>query len=293
LLHRCLLLLTLLAAAPALAGGPALSIGLEAAPEATLSAPPVPGAALEAVTAGFEAEWTHAVSARTFLSHALSARSTRLSWRGWGDAAPPVDRFQELGYRLAVTRLLNDPRWSVTVTAEPVLGADLDGDVRSQALNTSVAVLAVRTPDGVARTGFGLAYTFQFGAPVPIPLYLHHREGDRFHVDLLLPGDAEVSVGLSSGLRLGAAFRLRGGQAVFGDGVLPGREPRLQYVQAVLGPRLIWTPRENLRAVLDAGVAVHREWRVMDGDVERERWDPETGPALRLLLTWRPGGGPC
>jgi hypothetical protein len=272
-LHGTAVLLGLLAVAVPADAGMTLSLAVGAHGDAMLS----DGGEAGLRSSSAELAWTRVLDGGgTIIEHAVSGSLFEF------DGLAVEDRVGEAAYRL--TWIRNPaPHRTWIVVLQPTIASSFEADLGADDFNLTAAVLRLTHRSANLSLGWGLAYTMQFGTPFPIPLaQIRWTDGGRWFLEALLPSSIVLDRDLGRGWQAGADLTVAGGQYRLDPAAHGVDNPQLQRVETVIGPHLGWTSRRGDTVRLNAGWAVVRELRLMDGRNEVVDLEPDTGPSLGL-----------
>lgn len=209
----------------------------------------------------------------------------------WTEQLPrPTDAYIIDINLLAMGQLTN--KWSYVAQATPAIKSGLEEKMAGQDFAIEGAFLAIRQAGERTSYGFGLGYSTNFGAPIPIPLLqLDYKAslwegGPAWRGNILLPSSIEAWVIPFKRLEVGLQLRSIGDRHHITEvGTAAINKPYSDYFDTVLGPSVILyiTPWMSLN--VESGFSLYRQMQVTDGRDELISFEPEQAGFLRWQLT--------
>jgi hypothetical protein len=182
-------------------------------------------------------------------------------------------------------------RWSLVGQATPALKSGLEEELKSEDFAIEAAVLASRQSGDHWVLGFGVAYTTNFGTPIPIPLLQLEHEGTlwsggpAWRGSALLPSTLETWVLPAPRLELGVQLRTLGDRHHLTDDGSALRQPYSDYFDTVVGPTVIVHLTPWLKVDVESGVSIYRQMQITDGRDEVVSFEPNQAAFLRWQVT--------
>lgn len=183
-------------------------------------------------------------------------------------------------------------KWSYVAQATPAIKSGLEGKMAGEDFAIEGAFLATRQAGERTSYGFGLGYSTNFGAPIPIPLLqFDYRAslwegGPAWRGNVLLPSSIEAWVIPFKRLEVGLQLRSIGDRHHITEvGSVAINRPYSDYFDTVLGPSVILylTPWMSLN--VESGFSLYRQMQITDGRDEIISFEPEQAGFLRWQLT--------
>ena len=210
----------------------------------------------------------------------------------WTEELPhPTDAYIIDLNLIAMGQLTN--KWSYVAQATPAIKSGLEQKMAGDDFAIEGALLATRQAGESTSYGFGLAYSTNFGAPIPIPLLqLDYKAslwsgGPAWRGSILLPSSIEAWVIPSKRLEVGLQLRSIGDRHHITEVSSASiKRPYSDYFDTVLGPSVILyiTPWMNLN--IESGFSIYRQMQITDGRDELISFEPEQAGFLRWQLTF-------
>ena len=211
--------------------------------------------------------------------------------RNWTEQLPmPTDAYIIDINLLAIGQLTN--KWSYVAQATPAIKSGLEEKMAGEDFAIEGAFLATRQAGERISYGFGLGYSTNFGAPIPIPLLQFDYSaslwegGPAWRGNILLPSSIEAWVIPFKRLEVGLQLRSIGDRHHITEvGTVAINRPYSDYFDTVLGPSVIvyLTPWMSLN--VESGFSLYRQMQVTDGRDELISFEPEQAGFLRWQLT--------
>ena len=228
---------------------------------------------------------------RTYLD--LQAGFQRIQYRydGWTGVLPrPTD-----AYIIDVTVLAQrqlSSRWSLLAQANPALKSGLEEKLIREDFAIEGAVLFSRQTGQRSVIGVGVAYSTNFGAPLPIPLLQLERQGalwsggPAWRGSALLPSTLEMWVIPARRLEVGAQVRTLGDRHHLTErGTAPLRRPYSDYFDFVAGPSANVYVTSWMKVGVESGISLYRQVQVTDGRDEVISFEPDPSGFIRWQVT--------
>jgi len=210
---------------------------------------------------------------KTMLINQFDLRLFNVDYSNWDPVElgeDKVDKLYEITYTLFLLQTLS-PKWQLLAIAAPGLATSFEAGVTWDDFRMEAALGAIRVFGERFSLGAGLAYTRDFGDPIPFPfLFVDWKISPKWSAFGLIPVSANITYNLSKRLDLGVIYELNG-DLYHGD---PDKwdvdNPQLEYTIAVLGPTVQLHITEWLHLKVDGGWAFYHNFQFKDGDtVER------------------------
>ena len=174
-------------------------------------------------------------------------------------------------------------RWSMIVAIIPGLASDFDRKVSMDDFTLQAVLGIVRKYGTTFQLGFGLAYTRDFGPPMPLPfLYIDWKITPDLVLNGLLPVNLVLRYDLHPMVDLALAMKVRGDR-YHGDSKKYGvNNPQMEYSEATLSPSARIHFTQWLHLNVEGGLAFYRNYEFLDGDISASSIDLEQTGYLRV-----------
>lgn len=209
----------------------------------------------------------------------------------WTEELPrPTDAYI-IDLNLLAQRQLSE-RWSLLAQVTPAIKSGLEDKLVGEDFAIEGALLASRQMSERSVFGFGVAYSTNFGAPIPIPLLQYDYQaslwagGPAWRGSILLPSSLEAWVVPARRLEIGLKLQSLGDRHHITEvGTVPLSKPYSDYFDTVIGPSVIvyLTPWLNLD--IESGISVYRQMQITDGRDEMIKFEPDQAGFLRWKFT--------
>ena len=196
-------------------------------------------------------------------------------WQGWMD--PKVTHAHSISYSAFLLQTLTE-RWKLVISVAPGIASDLEGELSTYDFTLSAIVGAMRAfgEKGNFTLGAGLAYTWDFGDPIPMPfLYVDWNIGSKLNINGILPTNLAITYKLFSFIDVGLLASI-GGNRYHGDPDKFGVDnPQMKYSLATVGPKVQIHFSKWLHLNLESGYTIFRNFSFWDGPTEASNFDME------------------
>lgn len=231
---------------------------------------------------------------RTFLDVQAGFQRIQFRYEGWREAIPaPTDAYI-IDLTLLAQRQLS-ARWVLVAQANPALKSGLEAELVRDDFAIEGAVLASRRTGQRSVLGIGVAYSTNFGAPLPIPLLQLGREGTlweggpAWRGNALLPSTIDLWVVPARRLEAGVQVRTLGDRHHLTENAPTLSHPYSDYFDFVAGPSANLYVTPWLTIGVESGVSLYRQVQITDGRDEVISFEPDRSGFIRWQVTI---GGP-
>jgi len=215
----------------------------------------------------------------------------QFSYDNWTEELPrPTDAYI-IDLNVISQRQLSK-RWSLLAQVTPALKSGLEDKLASEDFAIEGAILAIRQLSDRSSYGFGVAYSTNFGAPVPIPLLqFDYRAplwsgGPEWRGSALLPSSLEAWVIPSRRLEIGLQLKSMGDRHhITETGTVSMQKPFSDYFDTVMGPSIILYLTPWLNLSIDSGISLYRQMKITDGREEVINFEPDQAGFLHWQFT--------
>lgn len=263
-----------------------VSYGYEMFPYARLQTPIPGGRDFEIKTTswnvGVSFPWEFADGKILMLSN-LSYKRVRFTYRN----IPPFTNVENLtqAQSIQLSAFIIDSlseRWSLIVAMIPGVASDFERKVSMDDFTLQAVLGFIRKYGTTFQLGLGLAYTRDFGRPIPLPfLYIDWKITPNLVLNGLLPASMALRYDLHPMVDLGLAMKVRGDR-YHGDPKKYGvNNPQMEYSEATLSPSARIHFAQWLHLNIEGGFAFYRKYEFLDGDITASSIDLEQTGYLR------------
>jgi len=227
---------------------------------------------------------------RTYLD--LQAGFQRIQFRhdAWPETVDrPTDAYI-VDLNILAQRQLSE-RWSLLGQITPSLKSGLEDELVGEDFAIEGAVLASRRVGERSVLGVGVAYTSDFGVPLPIPLLQLERQGalwkggPGWRGSALLPSTVEAWVIPAQRLEVGVQVRTLGNRHHLTGQETALSKPYSDYFDTVIGPSANVYVTSWMTVGLESGISLYRQMQVTDSRDEVISFEPNQAGFLRWQVT--------
>ena len=227
---------------------------------------------------------------RTYLD--LQAGFQRIQFRhdAWPETVDrPTDAYI-VDLNILAQRQLTE-RWSLLGQITPSLKSGLEEELIREDFAIEGAVLASRRTGERWVLGAGVAYSSNFGAPLPIPLVQVEHQGalwsggPGWRTSALLPSTLETWVVPARRVEVGVQVRTLGNRHHLTGQETTLSKPYSDYFDTVIGPSANVYLTSWMTVGLESGISLYRQMQVTDGRDEVITFEPKQAGFLRWQVT--------
>jgi len=165
-------------------------------------------------------------------------------------------------------------RWSLIASMTPGLASDFDRSVTMDDFTLQAILGFIRKYGEDFQLGFGLAYSRDFGPPIPLPfLYLDWKITQDLTFNGIIPVNFDLRYRLHRMVDLGVAVKIRGDR-YHGDPRKYGvNNPQMEYSEATVSPSAQLHLSEWIHFHVEGGITFYRNFEFLDGDISASSYD--------------------
>ncbi|MEM1128100.1 MAG: DUF6268 family outer membrane beta-barrel protein [Bacteroidota bacterium] len=221
---------------------------------------------------------------RTRLHVGVVWEHQRVDVRGRSGLDPDMTAFHAGGVNVSLLHPVS-PTWSLLGVVTPGVASDLKGPLTPDDFNIQVMVAALRRTSPYFAFGLGAAYSTQFGAPLPMPIFVADwNNGRRLRWVTLFPSISEFWYDHTDRTQWGFAIRVEG-QAFQGDpSRYAGHDPELRHSVVSVGPSARWALAPKMELQVEAGVVPYHRLEFYEGRTEIVSFSAQESAFLRLTV---------
>ncbi len=221
------------------------------------------------------------------LEVSLGFQRRAFRYTGFAGGDPPIDALYESHLSLSLTRPIND-RWSLLGILSPGMASDLEGKLDTQDFNIQAVLAGIRRVSPGFAWGVGVAYSTQFGKPLPLPVaLLDWNDGNKWSWTTILLTSSELWYAHSDHAQFGLRLST-GGNSYQGDpDIYDVDDPELLYSTVTVGPSV----RLAFGAVaiqVEGGVVPYNRFEFFDGTETQGSFGVKKTGFVRFGLTIAP-----
>jgi hypothetical protein len=195
----------------------------------------------------------------------------------------PADLTQAQSIQLSVFMIDSlTERWSLVAALTPGLASDFERRMTMDDFTLQAMLGFIRKYGTDFQLGFGLAYTRDFGSPMPLPfLYLDWKITPQLSFNGIVPVNLYLRYAFHPMLDLGMAVRVRGDRYHGDPGKYGVNNPQMEYSEATLSPSVRIHFSEWVHLNVEGGFAFYRNFEFLDGDRTASSYDLEPSGYFR------------
>lgn len=200
--------------------------------------------------------------------------------------ANDLDRAISVNYTAFMLDSLSE-KWILIAALTPGLASDFKADkITSDDLTLQAIFGFIRTYSKQLKLGFGLAYMRDFERPIPLPfIYFDWNNGDKLSASGIAPVDMTLSYKMNTKIDFMLGFKVYGDRHHGDPDIFTDVEnPKLEYSEGTLSPRINFHLQQWLHISLEAGYAAYRNLEFLDGDKSAGSYDLERTGYSRINL---------
>jgi hypothetical protein len=220
----------------------------------------------------------------TLLLNSVNYQRLGFNYKGWQSwmGERPIQA-HSISYSAFLLQTLTE-RWTLVISMVPGIASELDGELSTYDFTLSAIVGAMRAfgEKNNFTLGAGLAYTWDFGDPIPLPfLYVDWNISSKLNISGILPANLAITYMLFSFIDVGLLASI-GGNRYHGDPDKFGVDnPQMKYSLATVGPKVQIHFTKWLHLNLEGGYTIFRNFSFWDGPTEVSNFDMENTFYLR------------
>jgi hypothetical protein len=213
-------------------------------------------------TVKVKASYPSPVSQRTFLMHELLYDRFDMDYNNWIDSlgGPEIPHAHAVKYNLMIMHMLSQ-KWSLMAFITPGVATDFAAKLSTDDFTIETALVFVYKFSQKFSLGAGLAYSRQFGEPMPLPvLALDWNNGSNLKAQAIIPASLEFWYMMSSRFELGLVLTGDGNEYHGDPDRYGGDNPKMKYSVLTLGPSLKYRFTESFSLLVDGGYTFLRRF---------------------------------
>jgi hypothetical protein len=220
----------------------------------------------------------------TLLLNSVNYQRLGFNYKGWQSGfGERVTQTHSISYSAFLLQTLTE-RWKLVMSVVPGIASDLEGELSTYDFTLSAIAGAMRAfgEKGTFTLGAGLAYTWDFGDPFPMPfLYVDWNIGSKLNINGIIPANLAITYKLLSFIDVGLLASIDGNR-YHGDPDKFGVDnPQMKISLATVGPNVQIHFTEWLHLNLEGGYTIIRNFSFWDGPTEDSNYDMENTFYLR------------
>ncbi len=214
----------------------------------------------------------------------LSYKRLGFSYRNTSGLPATLTQAQSIQLSFFVIDSLTE-RWSMIASMTPGLASDFDRSVTMDDFTLQAILGFVRKYGEDFQLGFGLAYSRDFGPPIPLPfLYVDWKIAPDLTFNGIVPVNFDFRYRLHRMIDLGLAVKVRGDR-YHGDPRKYGvNNPQLEYSEATVSPSAQVHLSQWIHLNIESGITFYRNFEFLDGDISAASYDMKPTGYLRTEI---------
>jgi len=223
---------------------------------------------------------------KTFLTNEFIFDRFDLDYKNWnedqaGTKAQPAHVYA-LKYNLMFKHFFSQ-KWYILAFVTPGLASDFRTAVSWDDVSFESAIVFVRNFNPKFAAGIGLAYSRQFGEPLPIPVIaLEWNNGKNMKSSIIFPVSFDFWYRINKNIDLGLVLGGDGNQ-YHGDPDKYGVDnPQLRYSTFTLGPSIKLRLMPFMSINVDGGYTFLRRFEFYDGNTKSRTLDLKNASFVRI-----------
>jgi len=217
---------------------------------------------IRVTTIKVKASYPNPVSHRTFLMHEILYDRFDMDYKNWDEVqgGPEIPHGHAIKYNLMIMHSFSE-KWSMLAFITPGLASDFRSKLTKDDITIEAALVFVYKFSPKFSLGGGLAYSRQFGEPMPLPVIaLDWNNGSNMRARAILPSNLEFWYMMSPKFELGLILGGDGNEYHGDPKRYGGDNPKLKYSVFTLGPSLKYRLNESWSFLIDGGYTFQRRF---------------------------------
>jgi len=271
--------------------GPSFSASYDFYPYSNLKDPDIgtfqENSKIRATTIKIKASYPNPISQRTFLMHEILYDRFDMDYKNWDEVqgGPEIPHGHAIKYNLMIMHSFSE-KWSMLAFITPGLASDFRSKLSTDDFTIETALVFVYKFSPNFSLGAGLAYSRQFGEPMPLPVIaLDWNNGSNLKAKAIIPASLELWYMLSQRFELGLVLSGDGNEYHGDPKRYGGDNPKLKYSVFTLGPSLKYRLNESWSFLIDGGYTFQRRFEFTNdiGKLEvEENYDLKNAAYVRI-----------
>jgi len=223
---------------------------------------------------------------KTVLINEITFDRFDMDYKNWnkiqaGTKAQPAHVYA-VKYNLMLQHLISQ-KWSMLAFITPGLASDFRTTVSKDDLSFETAIVFVRNLKPTLAIGLGLAYSRQFGEPIPLPvLALKWNNGKNMKASMILPVTFDFWYRINQRIDIGVVIGGDGNQYHGDPDRYNVKNPQLRYSTFTLGPTAKFKLTPIVSFNLDGGYTFLRRFEYYDGNDKDRTLDLNKSGFVRI-----------
>jgi hypothetical protein len=224
---------------------------------------------------------------KTLLLNQISYSRIGFNWDNYvSGMGPKIDQAHSIRYTAFLLQTLNE-RWTLVMVVTPGLASDFEGTISTDDFTFDGVVGAMRA-FGEKKNftlGSGLAYSRDFGTPLPLPfIYIDWDITSKLNANGLLPQYLDVTYSLNPIIDIGVLASINGNRYHGDPDKFTADNPQMKYSLGTIGPKAQIHITKWLHLNVEGGYALFRNFEFWDGPDKVSTFDIEQTYYLRTSM---------
>jgi len=177
---------------------------------------------------------------KTLLRNQINYHRIGFNWENYvSGMGPRIDQAHSIQYTAFLLQTLTD-RWTLVMVVTPGLASDFEGKLSTDDITFDGVIGAMRA-FGEKKNftlGSGLAYTRDFGTPIPFPfIYIDWDITSKFNANGLLPQYLDITYKLHPVIDIGILASINGNRYHGDPDKFTTDNPQMKYSLGTVGPK--------------------------------------------------------
>ena len=213
-------------------------------------------------TIKIKASYPNPISQKTFLMHEILYDRFDMDYKNWDEiqGGREIPHGHAVKYNLMIMYTFSD-NWSLLAFITPGLASDFAAKLSTDDFTIETALIFIYKFSPKFSLGGGLAYSRQFGEPLPLPvLVLDWNNGSNMKARAILPANLEIWYMWNPRFELGLVLSGDGNEYHGDPGRYGGDNPKMKYSVFTMGPSLKYRLNESWSFLIDGGYTFQRRF---------------------------------
>jgi hypothetical protein len=222
---------------------------------------------------------------KTLILNSINYSRIGFNWKNFDTATmgPRIDQAHSISYTAFLLQTLTD-RWTLVMVVTPGLASDFEGEISTDDFTFDGVIGAMRVFGDKKNftLGSGLAYTRDFGTPLPLPfIYIDWDITSKLNANGLLPQYLDVTYNLHPVIDIGVLASVNGNRYHGDPDKFTADNPQMKYSLGTIGPKAQIHIAKWVHLNVEGGYTLFRNFEFWDGPDKVSSFDMEQTYYLR------------
>lgn len=246
-----------------------LSVGYEIFPYVKLTDPIKEAPELEIQTSSWSVGAAFPLAfakGKVLVLNYINYKRTDFSYRNFPPAGTEIEQAKSIEYTFFMIDSLSQ-KWKLVAVVTPGLASDFKADLSNDDFTFAAVFGFIRRMGRNFQLGFGLAYTPDFGEPLPLPfLYIDWKISSNLNANGIIPTNISLVYKLNPSIDLGVSLKVDGNR-YHGDPDRYGVDnPLMKYSEGTVSPLIQLHLTKWFHLNVEGGFAFYRNFEFFNGD---------------------------